>query len=721
MRLKLQNLLLLGVLLSFAACKKENMGTGAGTGTTTTGGSSTKIAPDGFNFATTKDVTLSITLKSNNDVALAGVILSVYAPGTSDSSPSPAIFKGVSDKNGVITGKLTVPVVYSGLVLDPAYVGLSRYLNANINNNAVTATIGGKAGFSGDIVAAAISPSSTSSTSLFSLRGPGVNSASVTEFAYPSPYTSTANAVASPISAGVPNYLDATNDVISSSLLSYINASLPENSAVPDKHPQYISNTAVNVVNITATTDLYVTFVSEGAGYYNTLGWYSYPTSNPPSATSGGTNNDGINKLTMIFPNASGSGSGGSLTSGNRVKIGNFTAGTTVAFVLLQNAWTSITSNNTTTYGINTAATRFYSQDVLNPEANALLKRHNVLLYDDVNNLFLSGFEDISRDANSGSDNDFNDLIFYVKSSVANAISKTNVELIDKGGDADGDGVADSYDAFPNDAIRAYVSYYPSSSTYAQLAFEDNWPTKGDYDLNDLVLNYRYTLVFNAQGGMVDLTGEYNCAAVGASFKNGFGVQLPFPASSVASVTGQKITGSTITLASNGVEAGQANAVIIPFDNTDAMIKNLDGAFFVNTLLAKDKVVNGNTATVKVTFTSPINTSSLSIASINPFLISNQRRGYEIHLPGYAATDKATAALFNTGDDNSAITKYVSKDNWPWAISYLGTFNYPIEGTAVSVAYPHFLDWAGSAGGSYTDWYSNTSAGYRNTAVIYNK
>jgi LruC domain-containing protein len=253
------------------------------------------------------------------------------------------------------------------------------------------------------------------------------------------------------------------------------------------------------------------------------------------------------------------------------------------------------------------------------------------------------------------------------------------------------------------------------------LAFEDNWPNKGDYDMNDLVLNYRYTYVTNAQNQVVTIQTDYSIAAAGASFKNGFGLQLPIPASSVQSVTGESIKGSYISLASNGVENGQTNAVIIPFDNTDNLINNPDGSFFVNTLSSKPKVT-GTTESILITLTSPISQSTLLPSAFNPFLISNGRRGYEIHLPGYAPTNKATVALFGTGNDSSVPNSgryYLSTDNWPWAINFTDQFIYPLETVNISLAYPNFLGWASSGGLSLTDWYSNTAAGYRITSDLY--
>jgi LruC domain-containing protein len=696
---RLSTFLFLAGLSAFVSCKKDNSknnGTEPGIN---------KIAPDGFNFFTSKNVNLNVTLRTNNDQPLAGVVISVYAPDKVDSGDP--LFKGITNAAGNLTAIVTVPSYYGKLVIDPAYVGLLRNATATINNGNISVVIGGKEGYSGDIVADAINKVDIT-------PGNGsikMNSLLATDIGYPTGYTAS-NAFTSPTNLGRPVYLEATSDVIDASLLSYINASLPEGKPLSTTHPEYLNN-KVNTINITAKADVWVTYVSEGAGFQNTLAYYTYNTSNPPSRSSGGTLFDAIDKITYVFPNASGNGSGGGLKSGDKVKLGTFDAGTTVAFVLLQNAWTGSS--------VTTSATKFYSQNDFNPESTSALRQHSVVLYDDIHKLYLMGFEDQNR---TSSDNDFNDLVIYATANPITAISSTNVAVIDKGGDTDGDGVQDDQDAFPNDASKAYINYYPSKDTYANIAFEDNWPKKGDFDLNDMVVKYRYTFTSNAKNQVVSMTGDYLVAAAGASFKNGFGVQLPVTAAAVQSVSGYKLSsGSYITLASNGVEAGQSKAVIIPFDNHDLMVHNFDFSFFVNTMNSKDKVTS-QTASVTVNFASPVEASTLKVSAFNPFLISNLRRGYEVHLPGFTPTDKADSKLFGTDDDksNAATGKYyLSADNQPWAINFTDSFSYPIETTNINQAYPHFADWALSGGTTYTDWYSNTAAGYQNTGNLYLK
>jgi LruC domain-containing protein len=696
---RLSTFLFLVGLSAFVSCKKDNSQSNGNEP------SVNKIAPDGFNFSTSKNVNLNVTLRTNNDQPLPGVVVSVYAPDKVGSGTP--LFKGVTNAAGNLTATVTVPSYYGKLVIDPAYVGLLRNATATINNGNTTVVIGGKDGYSGDIVTDAINATDVASAS-GSIK---TNGFLLTEFGYPSGYAAS-NAFTSPTNLGRPAYLEATSDVIDASLLSYINASLPEDSPLSTTHPEYLSN-KVNTINVTAKADVWVTYVSEGAGFQNTLAYYTYSTSNPPSRTSGGTISDAIDKITYVFPNASTVGSGGGLKSGDKVKLGTFEAGTTVAFVLLQNAWTGST--------VNTSATKFYSQNELNPESTSALRQHSVLLYDDIHKVYVVGFEDQNR---TSSDNDFNDLVIYATANPITAINKTNVAVIDRDGDNDGDGVQDGQDAFPDDASKAYINYYPTKDTYANIAFEDNWPKKGDFDLNDMVVKYRYSFISNAKNQVVSMTGDYLVSAAGASFKNGFGVQLPVNASAVQSVSGYKLSsGSYITLASNGVETGQSKAVIIPFDNHDLMVKNFDFSFFINTLNSKDKVTS-QTASVTVNFSSPVEASALKVSAFNPFLISNLRRGYEVHLPGFAPTDKADSKLFGTDQDKSSAATgkyYLSADNQPWAINFTDSFIYPLETININAAYPHFADWALSGGASYTDWYSNTATGYRNTGNLYLK
>ncbi len=128
--------------------------------------------------------------------------------------------------------------------------------------------------------------------------------------------------------------------------------------------------------------------------------------------------------------------------------------------------------------------------------------------------------------------------------------------------DTDGDGVANTLDKYPTDPTRAFDNYYPSQTGFGTLAFEDLWPGQGDYDLNDLVVDYRTKTVTNALNNIVDIKSDYYVRAAGSAFKNGFGFQIDgLLPGQIASVSGCSVKGSYISLASNGVENGQTKAV----------------------------------------------------------------------------------------------------------------------------------------------------------------
>ena len=212
-------------------------------------------------------------------------------------------------------------------------------------------------------------------------------------------------------SDGTPLYF-VTSDVVTPQTMTLISNSLPENYPVPTYNPQYISSGYQTDIIIDSLADVWVTFVSEGAGYKNVLGFYTYDLNNPPTTA------PTASQITIIFPNVSAQGSGGSLLAGNKVKIGTFPAGTGIGWVLLANAW----NGSSVTNGL----WRLFSNPNFNPESNPSLRQHNVLLNDPDNQRVILGFEDIRRD-NAGCDNDFNDAVFYVSANPYEAIRSSNL------------------------------------------------------------------------------------------------------------------------------------------------------------------------------------------------------------------------------------------------------------------------------------------------------
>lgn len=252
-----------------------------------------------------------------------------------------------------------------------------------------------------------------------------------------------------------------------------------------------------------------VTFLNEGAGYRNTLGYFVFDTNNPP------INKDEIAAHVIIFPNTS-KAPDGEMEEGDTIDLNvQLTAGQTLAFFIIPNGWGwSGSYNNIASLG--SWGTPFYSYSNLNPESTSENRRHNVAFIDTQNEFLVLGFEDIYR---PDGDNDFNDLLFTVEVSPFTAIDGVNT-----------DGSTDSkYEPLvqENNPEVTVTSVYPSSDMYATMAFEDRWPLMGDYDFNDVVWRYRVTELLNGQREIKNITFDYTLQAMGAGFSNGFAVHLP--------------------------------------------------------------------------------------------------------------------------------------------------------------------------------------------------
>lgn len=213
----------------------------------------------------------------------------------------------------------------------------------------------------------------------------------------PVKFTSTTYATLGTYDAtGKPSYL-TTPDVISANLLSFLNSTLPEHIDLRTTHPELLTSSAIADIKITQKSEVSITFLKQGTGISDALGFYTYPTNSPPASAAD------IKTITYIFPSA---GLNSPLQPGDKVNIGTFDAGTSVGFVLMQNGWSP------TAKSVVNDAVHFCSTDVLNPETDPNLKKHAVLINYTPENKVLIGFEDFDR-SDPRCDHDFNDVVIY--------------------------------------------------------------------------------------------------------------------------------------------------------------------------------------------------------------------------------------------------------------------------------------------------------------------
>jgi LruC domain-containing protein len=263
--------------------------------------------------------------------------------------------------------------------------------------------------------------------------------------------------------------------------------------------------------------------------------------------------------------------------------------------------------------------------------------------------------------------------------------------------DTDGDGILDTDDSFPNDAEKAFEVFTPSKYGTGTIAFEDLWPSNGDYDFNDMALNYQAIAVLNAQNLAVQIDFVCYVKSNFAGYTNGFGIEIEgISSSQVESVTGTRLTQNYISLNSNGTEANQDKAVIILTDDADNLL---------------------NETTISIRFTQPISTNDLGVAPFNPFLIVDKNREKEVHLPYRNTTTLGNSNFVIAGVNHDLDGNYISDSGFPWAISIIHDFKVPKESVAINEAYNFFNTWATSGGVQDQDWYKD-NPGNRNNEKL---
>ena len=453
---------------------------------------------------------------------------------------------------------------------------------------------------------------------------------------------------------GYPNYLDKNNNItIPGDVLTIINKTLTEGGTCPEQYRQSIDFEINDPQGRDA--EVYVRMIGGGSGAAIAFGYYCYKT---------GASLSEIKKAPkcIVFPNtlmddyynkrASGLKGGESVKlhyiDSNGVDQGTvFPNGVKIGWFLLNDSF----------YGGN--STPFYSTTELNEDN----RTHTAAFR--IDDFIVLSFEDWT-------DEDYNDSQFNVWSNPIEAI--TNPDIPDlKPGSGDED--------------KKYSLEYKGI-----VAFEDCWPNKGDYDLNDVIVRYQSVLNFNSNNQVLSTEDTYELLWSGATFKNGFAYQL----NTERSNTSTEMLATSTTFNGQGLDADLSKAT-------------------VNVFLSAVNVTEGNrkTATYKIknTFKSPLPHETLGVPPYNPFIMVHDGLGKprtEVHLVNYPPTEKADMTLFHTGEDLSSVptSYYIANGNYPFAIHLSGatSFNTP-ESHPIDKSFEHFMDWVNSNGANYKDWY----------------
>lgn len=233
------------------------------------------------------------------------------------------------------------------------------------------------------------------------------------------------------------------------------------------------------------------------------------------------------------------------------------------------------------------------------------------------------------------------------------------------------------------------------STSCGVYAFEDLWPSKGDYDLNDAIIDFKHMKEFNTSSRVIKesflLTTYQNY------------VEL---SSGLALTLNTKVTPSTIVMKKQAPGATVAETVTF----------TKDGDVYYLTSDIKGEL--GTTYILELTYSNGLNSTD-QLASIQPFIYRSESDGktWEVHVPFEAPTAKMNISYFGKDDDCSDVSKnlyYVREGNYPFAFflngANISVFQNTIlkrenESRKISDLFPGFLEWSTSKGATNADWY----------------
>ncbi|MFA0548407.1 LruC domain-containing protein [Vibrio splendidus] len=277
-------------------------------------------------------------------------------------------------------------------------------------------------------------------------------------------------------------------------------------------------------------------------------------------------------------------------------------------------------------------------------------------------------------------------------------------------------------------------------SNYYTAAFEDNWPEVGDFDLNDVVVYYRTTILSKDDAVLrMDITGTI--MAYGASYGNGLGWKL------------DGFDESDVDLQTARVQKNGATRVnISPFTGEEKNVASPGGDLVVvaSLNLKNDLPIHGEcmfhrtnpscspkleadqmTFSISLPFASgsePTVSSLMPLSGFDPFIFgagpgyyhgdsfsTSPGKDLEIHTADLPPTSRGTLVSDFYGiaqDDSDPFSDkyYRTTQNMPWGILISSPWNHPSEYIDISEAYPDFAEWATSGGSSKPTWYLDPNA-----------
>ena len=512
---------------------------------------------------------------------------------------------------------------------------------------------------------------------------------------------------------------------VPNAVLAQIGAILPERS---NAGASFISDVYSPNIVLTESASLDVVLLWEGAGYRNSLGYFTYR-----ELANGEIEVTSSHLLVAdaSFPRT------GSMQTGDTYALRDadgevriFEPGDRIGFFVLADGWNRVPEVRDWSDDVRIPATNgaangaigrgcYTTIDRLNVEyalGEVGLARHVAMIwmpgtvgFNGGEPYLLTGFEDLRRTSNS--DEDFNDLVYVVSATPYTAIASTPAFSYESG-DPDADGIEGLADHYPEDRDRALVTRFPTHGQNV-LGVEDQYPFSGDRDYNDVVLGHSFELVTNSSGLVKDVMLTAHLVARGAAYDHRIGLHLPgLPDDATGTVLLERFTSE--------VEAESVVEEVRPLSTVIAAGKRIDDLFpstlaalppefdstFTNTLTAD---IERPCASVRMVLTldEPVAPEVLGPPPFDLYVEVERDEGwFDIHQPGWPGFAERPSFLPEEVGERS----FLDEQGRPWMLHVPTSWRFPLENVWIGAAYPAFGAWASSGGTNQPDWFHHPTS-----------
>lgn len=287
---------------------------------------------------------------------------------------------------------------------------------------------------------------------------------------------------------------------------------------------------------------------------------------------------------------------------------------------------------------------------------------------------------------------------------------------------SEGAAVSAQADERPYADRKENVIYYPADG-WGTLMFEDLWPDYGDYDLNDIVANFKAQVYVDDKNKAKAILVGIRLKAVGGIFPYEFYLHLlGVKSSDIDEIVPYNIVNASPAIDFVTVEPANGDNALFLFKDVKNNPNRPAGGKYMNTepgyeMAEKDLVE----VAYMLYLTKPLPLNKVLYDSFD-FFIGNTSNQKEIHINGYKPV------LFNqsiyvkyrneNGNTDRSNDFYTSNTDLIWGIKVPAAIPHAYEKVEFTLAYPNFASWAQSGGKQCQDWYENTGNNRVNSNLV---